>query len=106
MPKVWHNFRLYVACLNDAEDTLLAPAEGRPAWQPLSSRLQVTTGSHVLLCEALLVPLAGIEPALLAELDFESSVLCYNPLIYLLYFSIVMCMCKRLCKKYLILTRI
>ena len=25
------------------------------------------------LCEALLVPLAGIEPALLAELDFESS---------------------------------
>jgi hypothetical protein len=28
---------------------------------------------YVLLCEALLVPLAGIEPALLAELDFESS---------------------------------
>jgi hypothetical protein len=26
-----------------------------------------------LLFEALLVPLAGIEPALLAELDFESS---------------------------------
>jgi hypothetical protein len=25
------------------------------------------------LCEVLLVPLAGIEPALLAELDFESS---------------------------------
>src|SRR5215211_2755247 len=25
------------------------------------------------LCEALVVPLAGIEPALLAELDFESS---------------------------------
>jgi hypothetical protein len=25
------------------------------------------------LCEELLVPLAGIEPALLAELDFESS---------------------------------
>ena len=28
---------------------------------------------YVLPCEALLVPLAGIEPALLAELDFESS---------------------------------
>jgi hypothetical protein len=26
-----------------------------------------------MLCEVLLVPLAGIEPALLAELDFESS---------------------------------
>ncbi len=28
---------------------------------------------YASLCEALLVPLAGIEPALLAELDFESS---------------------------------
>ena len=28
---------------------------------------------YAVLCEALLVPLAGIEPALLAELDFESS---------------------------------
>ena len=28
---------------------------------------------HALLCEGILVPLAGIEPALLAELDFESS---------------------------------
>src|SRR4051812_8486321 len=29
--------------------------------------------SRLALCEVLLVPLAGIEPALLAELDFESS---------------------------------
>src|SRR5579872_4102229 len=28
---------------------------------------------HVMLCGGILVPLAGIEPALLAELDFESS---------------------------------
>src|ERR1700688_1553587 len=28
---------------------------------------------YASLCKALLVPLAGIEPALLAELDFESS---------------------------------
>jgi hypothetical protein len=45
------------------------------------------------------VPVEGIEPPLLAEHDFESSAVCYKFLILLLYFGIVLCMCKRLCKK-------
>ena len=35
--------------------------------------LQGFMSIYVSLCEGILVPLAGIEPALLAELDFECS---------------------------------
>jgi len=43
------------------------------------------------------VPLAGIEPALLAELDFESSALYYNYMKCITLFSRLPCMCKVLC---------
>jgi len=45
-----------------------------------------------------LVPLAGIEPALLAELDFESSVVYYIYLFLNTFSYVFVCMCKRLCK--------
>jgi hypothetical protein len=50
------------------------------------------------LWNAMVVPVEGIEPPLLAEHDFESCAYCYNYLIFMILFGTILWMCKRLCK--------
>ena len=58
-----------------------------------ASRLIGVTVGGLCWLIALLVPLAGIEPALLAELDFETEVCLFKQLICIIFYRSIASMC-------------